>query len=385
MTHWPGKYVIGLTGNIATGKSIVRRMLEYLGAFGIDADALAHRSIAKGAPGFQQVLDSFGESILNTEGQIDRSLLAQIVFSDRIALRCLETIIHPLVSLAIHNLIENTSYKTIVVEAIKLIESGLSGRCDSLWVTTAPGKLQLERLITDRGMSRSSALQRINAQPPQKEKIDAADFVIHNDGTYENTWFQVKTALQKDTAQVSQAIATFQPLSNSSLTISHLNPDQTSRIVQALSLLDSNRSSYLEKEIMLSFMQKSYFMISKSNKDICIASLQMDDFVGVVDNLHFSPNSPSDEILTLLIQFIESYVFKQFCEILLIKIQDQNKVFFAAFNTLGYNRMKVQELETRVQQTIPNASYTESATIYAKSLNQLDLLWNNHHLHKEKH
>jgi len=385
MSIWPGKNLIGLTGNIATGKSIVRRMLEYLGAFGIDADALAHRSIAKGAPGFLQVLDSFGKSILNTEGQIDRSQLAEIVFSDRNALKRLETIIHPLVSSAIHNLIQNTSYKTIVIEAIKLIESGLSGRCDSIWVTTAPGKLQLERLISDRGMSRSSALKRINAQPPQKEKINAANFVIYNNGIYEKTWFQVKKALQKDTAHVSQAIASDQPLSNSSLTVSHLNPDQTSRIVQALSILDSNRSSYLEKEIMLSFMQKSYFIISKSNRDICISSLKMDDFVGVIDNLHFSPNSPFDEMLTLLIQFIEAYVYKQFCEILLIQIQDQDKDFFAAFNTLGYNRMKVQELETRVQQTIPNSFNAESATIYAKSFNQLDLLWNNHPLHKEKH
>ena len=84
MSAWPGKYVIGLTGNIATGKSVVRKMLEHLGAYGIDADALSHCAIAKDAPGYQPVVDAFGSWILNPEGQIDRTRLGKIVFSDSI-------------------------------------------------------------------------------------------------------------------------------------------------------------------------------------------------------------------------------------------------------------------------------------------------------------
>src|SRR5574341_2224193 len=82
MSAWPGKYVIGLTGNIATGKSVVRRMLEHLGAYGIDADALGHRAIAQGAPGYRPVLDTFGKWILGDDGQIDRAKLARVVFAD---------------------------------------------------------------------------------------------------------------------------------------------------------------------------------------------------------------------------------------------------------------------------------------------------------------
>jgi dephospho-CoA kinase len=85
MSAWPGKYVIGLTGNIATGKSVVRKMLEHLGAYGIDADALAHRAIANDAPGFQPVLDIFGSWVLAADGQIDRTRLAKIVFRFRSA------------------------------------------------------------------------------------------------------------------------------------------------------------------------------------------------------------------------------------------------------------------------------------------------------------
>ena len=82
MSSWPGKFVIGLTGNIATGKSVVRKMLEHLGAYGIDADALGHRAIARDAPGYQAVVNTFGTWILASDGQIDRSRLARVVFSD---------------------------------------------------------------------------------------------------------------------------------------------------------------------------------------------------------------------------------------------------------------------------------------------------------------
>ncbi|MGB7116355.1 MAG: dephospho-CoA kinase, partial [Anaerolineales bacterium] len=108
MSAWSGKYVIGLTGNIATGKSVVRKMLEHLGAFGIDADALAHRTIASGDPGFQPVLEAFGEGILDSSGEIERSKLAHVVFHDKDALSRLELIIHPLVREAIETLINRS-------------------------------------------------------------------------------------------------------------------------------------------------------------------------------------------------------------------------------------------------------------------------------------
>ena len=101
MSKWAGKYVIGLTGNIGTGKSVVRRMLEHMGAFGIDADALSHRAIAKGAPGYQKVIDTFGRWVVGADGEIDRVKLGRLVFTDKEALAQLEAIIHPLVSQAV--------------------------------------------------------------------------------------------------------------------------------------------------------------------------------------------------------------------------------------------------------------------------------------------
>ena len=97
MSKWEGKYVIGLTGNIGTGKSVVRRMLEHLGAYGIDADTLSHRVIENDAPGYQAVLSYFGKYILDEDKEIDRKKLSKIVFSDSTALTELENIIHPIV------------------------------------------------------------------------------------------------------------------------------------------------------------------------------------------------------------------------------------------------------------------------------------------------
>ena len=97
MDVWPGKSVIGLTGNIATGKSVVRTMLEYFGVVGIDADSIAHQSITPGAPGYQPVVDYFGESILDPDGQIDRRELGSLVFANSEALAKLESLVHPLV------------------------------------------------------------------------------------------------------------------------------------------------------------------------------------------------------------------------------------------------------------------------------------------------
>ncbi len=202
MSKPTGKYIIGLTGNIATGKSVVRRMLEHLGAYTIDADSLGHRAIAKGAPGYQPVLDLFGKWIIGKDGEIDRSRLAGLVFRDPVALEQLEDIVHPLVEQAVDIFIRRARQKVVVVEAIKLLESGLKTSCNTIWVTYAPENIQVERLMRKRGMSREQALERIHAQLPQSEKIAAAAVVIRNSGSYDDLWKQVSEAWKQVAALV---------------------------------------------------------------------------------------------------------------------------------------------------------------------------------------
>lgn len=192
MSVWPGKFVIGLTGNIATGKSEVRRMLQQLGAAGIDADELAHQVISKDEPAYLEVVEAFGPSILNQEDQIDRARLGQIVFRDPEALARLEGMIHPQVRKAVFQLVQQAPEPVVVIEAIKLIESGYPKLCDSIWVTYASEQVQLDRLIQQRSMSETLARQRIAAQASQNEKLAVADVIIRNEGTIADLWQQVE-------------------------------------------------------------------------------------------------------------------------------------------------------------------------------------------------
>jgi len=190
------KYLIGLTGNIATGKSTVARMLEDLGATVIDADALVHELQRKGTPAYDAIVAAFGSGILDRAGEIDRKALGSIVFADPEKLRVLESIVHPAVLSESMRRITEAPTRVVVYEAIKLIEAGRAEMCDALWVITARSEVQLQRLMRDRHMSETDARQRIEVQPPQSEKIKRATVVIDNSGSLEEARRQVTTAFQ---------------------------------------------------------------------------------------------------------------------------------------------------------------------------------------------
>lgn len=188
-------YVIGLTGNIATGKSTVGRMLAEQGAEHIDADRLAHQVMAQGTDAWEQIVCAFGREILRPDGEIDRARLGAIVFSHDEALARLERIVHPPVIARTCALIERSSAPVVVVEAIKLIESGMVVQlCDALWVVIAPRDVQIERLMAERSLSHEGAVARVDVQPPQSDKAARADVVIDNGGSIEATRRQVERA-----------------------------------------------------------------------------------------------------------------------------------------------------------------------------------------------
>jgi dephospho-CoA kinase len=176
-------FVVGLTGNIATGKSTILQYLASRGAHIIDADKVAHRAMEPGGPAYQPILEAFGSEILDENGWIDRKALGRIVFADAAALQRLEAISHPAVYAMIHREIAKSRAQIVVIEAIKLLEGQTHQLCDEIWVVTARPETQLQRLMEQRGMTRESALQRMRAQPPQAEKVRRADRVIENDGS----------------------------------------------------------------------------------------------------------------------------------------------------------------------------------------------------------
>jgi dephospho-CoA kinase len=187
-------YRIGLTGNIATGKSTVGEMLADLGAAVLDADEVTHRVMAPGGAAYGPVIEAFGSDIVTEDGRIDRRTLGQIVFSSAGALRKLESLVHPVVIAEVDRWITESQAPVVVVEAIKLLESGMADTYDAIWVTTCPESVQLERLMTSRAMTREAALLRIQAQPPQVEKLVRADVVIDTSDSFDATRAQVRDA-----------------------------------------------------------------------------------------------------------------------------------------------------------------------------------------------
>ncbi|MBK8049604.1 MAG: dephospho-CoA kinase [Anaerolineales bacterium] len=182
MVHRP--IVVGLTGNIATGKSTVLVYLRQKGAHIIDADQLAHQAVALDGPAYDQVIDAFGAGILLPDGAIDRRALGRIVFGDPDALARLEEIVHPAVFELAKAEFAAAAAPVLIVEAIKLLESGrLLSLCNEVWVVTATPEAQLARLLQSRGMSEAEARQRMAAQSSQAEKVKRATRVIDNSTT----------------------------------------------------------------------------------------------------------------------------------------------------------------------------------------------------------
>jgi dephospho-CoA kinase len=200
----PRRYLIGLTGNIATGKSVVLAVLHGLGAHPIDADKVAHQIMTCQEPVKEAIARAFGENVLTHRGDIDRRALGRIVFRDPTALRRLESIVHPVVIQSIADLIEAAEEDVVVVEAIKLFETGMHRDCDAVWVVTSPPEQQLERLVSQRGLSDTEARLQIEAQPAQAEKLARADVIIDNSGNLQDMERQVVTEWNNIKRQLAQ-------------------------------------------------------------------------------------------------------------------------------------------------------------------------------------
>lgn len=189
---------IGLTGNIACGKSTVGKLLMARGADYVDADRLVHVLLEPGTPEHDRIVERFGTGVRAADGRIDRPRLGAIVFADPAALRDLEAILHPGVRAEIRRRLAASTAPMIVVDAIKLFEGGLAREMDVTWVVVCPRSEQIRRLMAERGMTEAQAETRIAAQGWQEEKVRQATVVIDNGGTLEETERQVDAALMKN-------------------------------------------------------------------------------------------------------------------------------------------------------------------------------------------
>lgn len=191
--------VIGLTGNIGSGKSTVTRRLKELGAYAIDADQVAREVVLPGSPALQEIAKHFGSEVLDGAGALDRKKMGSIVFGDPEAMEKLNNITHPTIKAEINRQIELCRKKNkngsgpgvLVVDAALLIEVGLEQSANEVWVVKIDLDKQVERLTARDGLTPEEALRRIAAQLPQDEKLKFAIRVIDNSGNKNETIKQV--------------------------------------------------------------------------------------------------------------------------------------------------------------------------------------------------
>jgi len=186
--------VIGLTGNIATGKSAVMRLAAEHGALTIDADRVVHDLLDGDAAIQAAVAEAFGPAVRRADGRIDRAALGRLVFGNPAALRRLEGLLHPATRAEIARRVAAAEAPVVMIEAIKLLEGPLAAACDEVWVTTCARATQLERLRVCRGLDEAAAVARVDAQSPPEEKIARADVVIYTDGPLSATEEQFEAA-----------------------------------------------------------------------------------------------------------------------------------------------------------------------------------------------
>jgi dephospho-CoA kinase len=204
--------LVGLTGNIGSGKSTVAQLFSERGATIIDADVLARRAVEVGTPAFRAIVERWGTSVLAADGAIDRAALRRVVFSDSQQLEQLNSIVHPAVERMRVALVEQARQRgdrVVVCDIPLLFEKKMTGKFDRIVLVDAPRPVRLERLVRDRGLRETEAMDMIVAQMPAELKRARADFIIDNDDTLAaldrqvaDVWSSLQQAVEAEAASV---------------------------------------------------------------------------------------------------------------------------------------------------------------------------------------
>ncbi len=408
MSRLGNKYVIGLTGNIAVGKSVVRQMAQHLGAYPIDADGLAHQAMAPNGPAYKPIVETFGQFILDGEKQINRAMLGSIVFSNPEALAKLEAITHPIVRQAINIMASRAKQPIIIIEAIKLLEGELAQLVDEVWVVNASPETQYRRLLEKRKMSPEEAKKRMLAQAPQAEKVKQAQVVIQNDSDIEQTWKQVQTSWNaiikklkaraaqnaqeaRTEAQDAQTIAKRAPQSTpapaappveadedgefplpqidtAGIEVKRGMPGNAEQIAHFITEMSGTATSRMD--VMLTFGQKSYLISHDTSENIIgLMGWQVENLITRVDEFYLAPRPDTRAVIHALIRAVETASKELQSEVGFIFLPpDTDAKTLTVFNEHGYHQTTVGEIKIPAWREAVSDAANQSLHILHKPL-----------------
>ncbi|MEP7287174.1 MAG: dephospho-CoA kinase [Chloroflexota bacterium] len=427
MGRWANKYVIGLTGNIGMGKSLVRKMLEHLGAYTIDADGLAHQVMAPGAPAYQPVIETFGKWILDAEKKVDRTKLGAVAFSHPEALTRLEALTHPIVGQGIDTLVSRAKQPIVVIEAIKLIEGVLGSQVDAIWVVDTAAQVQLDRLINKRGMPEYEARKRIDTQNPQRDKLAKASVVITNNGSPEDVWVQVQREWNKILAArgvtqrsedevrtvtiskqaqdraaelptepkrptlpkrpddaptgattaptvsttIEPAIAVAPESAPAMMKLTSLNirrgmPKHANEIAQ---LVNTGMGKNLTRDsVMMAFGEKSYLLAEADGKTVGLAGFQVENLITRMDEFVVIPEAPIAPVAEALIGAVEESSKELQSEVGFIFLPQDAAMLAQAFVDQGYEKVTLDSIKVPAWREAAVESQPANTQILTKKL-----------------
>ena len=375
------KIVIGLTGNIATGKSLVLRMLQELGATGIDADKLVHDLMKKGSPVYSKIVSEFGAFILDAAGEIDRRNLGKIVFTQPGALAKLEALTHPAAQQQAVKLIEQATTPVVVVEAIKLFETDLAKLCHSKWVVVAQPEQQMKRLVERRKMPPDQAQQRIKAQPPQAEKVAKADVVIDNSGELPKTWAIVKkhyaTLLQApveaEAPEPAPAPAKTAPLPVPTA----VNPDEItlrrakrSDLEMLSRLISASTKGAIKPDVsqmMEAIFSRGYIVALAGSTIVGMAAWQTENLISGLQDVYVARDDLWPVVGKKMLDMIHEEIGTLSCEVAMVFVMKQagdKPIEF--FQSQGYLRAESEDLGYMWEDAAREWQPENSALLYKK-------------------
>jgi dephospho-CoA kinase len=291
-----------------------------------------------------------------------------MVFSEPEALAQLEAIVHPLVLQAVDWMVSRSSKQVVVVEAIKLLEANMHSYCDSVWVVTAPEAVQLARLVLKRKISEADARQRIQAQPPQKEKIAAASVVVQNSGSFEDTWKQVSTAWLKHVPRAAAEPVSEKKVPPSELSVARARPRDSAQIAELFNRVKKD-ARVSGEEIMAEFGDKAFLLLRVGEKLVGAAGWQVENLVARTTEIVIDPRIAAAQALPVLVAEMERASKDLQCEASLV-FATSDLSLDVLWQGLGYERRAPQSLGVTVWQEAARETARPGQSLYFKQLRQ---------------
>ncbi len=410
------RFIVGVTGNIATGKSAIMKLAAEEGALAIDADKLVHEIMDNDTDIQAAIAVAFGPEVRRPDGRINRRVLGEIVFNDADALRDLEGIVHPAVQETLAQRIDESSKPLIFIEAIKLLEGKLADSCQQIWVTRCSQQKQLERLRVCRGMDTGSAAARIKAQSSQEDKAALADVVIETDGNMSDTEAKFFEAWAKLPAVVNVPAPTSQsaepkapakkkptpPAGRSRLTketarllnipkpksqlgkkakppkpaeppksepaddagaleVRRARPSDIPSILLLIQKATDGTVKMKRSELLMAFSERSYFIGQTGTEVSAIMGWNIDYQVARIDQMFIHPLSAATRTGTAIISEIEKSAGEHICELIVAFIaNDAPDVMRQLFTTQGFKESDRESLpqtwRTAIEESQPEGT-----------------------------